>query len=599
MALLQNLNHVGGDDVVNTGEYYDPQTRGLARLVHRFAFGEFFSALFYAIISSGAVLASGVLTMRLENSQHTAGRLLMIALANGLGFAALLYTLDAYRDAHFRYDERQNFVALQVHAEVWVQVNASTGWCVPQNKTVICLLCTPSLPPHRARRCPPCLGPSPPITRLRGKIVAKRKAVERVHGIEMWGDRFDVLLARVEGSESGGGSSSGGVSIVRRDIPRPSIRLAVSVGDAVQCRLKGSAAWAHRAVVLRSVERSRSRSARDDAFSLLLGEQLQAQQSAAAPAFVVRIARADILSGRPCTLGGARLSAADGVVGPYGVVPVEGGVAPRRGAAGLAADVAKGSGGTAEPVGAPRSFFAADSSSILRGAGVEAVEWTLPVDALRVPHRSLHRVGHINPLITLACVLTGDVSLSHAVAFWIAQFFGSLIGCIWLSLAMTDAKRSALGMAIRDKSLGWFDGFAIEAMGTFVLVLAALFLFVRPHVSHRGSRWHATPLAAELAPLQLGLVLTALTMAAAPLTGASFNPARSIAPALLFNSFADIAVRCAFHYSSWLVAGGSLPPLLLSHSPPLLPSFLLPPFPSPPHCHAICRPLSRRSSSVR
>ena len=156
MAL--QTNHVGGDDVVNTGEYYDPQTRGLARLVHRFAFGEFFSALFYAIISSGAVLASGVLTMRLENSQHTAGRLLMIALANGLGFAALLYTLDAYRDAHFRYDERQNFVALQVHAEVWVQVNASTGWCVAVRTPQNCdLLALHPLPPSS-----PC-APLPPL----------------------------------------------------------------------------------------------------------------------------------------------------------------------------------------------------------------------------------------------------------------------------------------------------------------------------------------------------------------------------------------------------------------------------------------------------
>ena len=46
---------------MRSGEYFDPQALELGRLLHRLAFGEFFSALLYVVISSGAVLSSGAL----------------------------------------------------------------------------------------------------------------------------------------------------------------------------------------------------------------------------------------------------------------------------------------------------------------------------------------------------------------------------------------------------------------------------------------------------------------------------------------------------------------------------------------------------------
>ena len=72
-------------------------------------------------------------------------------------------------------------------------------------------------------------------------------------------------------------------------------------------------------------------------------------------------------------------------------------------------------------------------------------------------------------------------------------------------------------------------GYTLGSAFLLELVLTAVFVLVIALVTARG---HST----MLTPLVIGLTLTSLILVAAPVTNASFNPVRSVAPALFVPS---------------------------------------------------------------
>ena len=87
---------------------------------------------------------------------------------------------------------------------------------------------------------------------------------------------------------------------------------------------------------------------------------------------------------------------------------------------------------------------------------------------------------------------------------------------------------------------GAFQGFLVEGIGAFVLVLTVLAVALNPEIR----RWAA---------LAIGGALGFLVMVLGPLTGGSFNPARWFGPALVGNHFAD-----AWAYILGPIVGGLL-----------------------------------------
>lgn len=131
---------------------------------------------------------------------------------------------------------------------------------------------------------------------------------------------------------------------------------------------------------------------------------------------------------------------------------------------------------------------------------------------------------HVNPAVTLGILLRGGITASEAVAYWIAQVVGGLIGGAALKLMTSDFgdvtdQTGALG------SNTWGD--TINAGGAFLLevVLTFLLVFVVLLVTGRAA-------APGFAGLAIGLVLTVVHLVGIPLTGTSVNPARSLGPAV-------------------------------------------------------------------
>lgn len=160
----------------------------------------------------------------------------------------------------------------------------------------------------------------------------------------------------------------------------------------------------------------------------------------------------------------------------------------------------------------------ARDSSILRLAFVAAVFGGVVAGAIL----AFGRVSgtHINSAVTAAVLVRGRGFDRVLLLYFAAQIAACLAaGLLLRGLFAPDATTSFLGSTALAPHVTLPAGFALEVGGTFALALAALSV----------GRWTSRPAWQGGA---VGATLFALIMIVGPLTGASFNPARSIGPAL-------------------------------------------------------------------
>lgn len=130
---------------------------------------------------------------------------------------------------------------------------------------------------------------------------------------------------------------------------------------------------------------------------------------------------------------------------------------------------------------------------------------------------------HINPAITLGCMLSGRMKSGEGVMYMLFQVIGAFIGSgiIWLLTQNIDmAYATTTGANALGAGVSVVGGFLAEVVFTFVFVLVVL----GATDSKKG--------AGNFAGLAIGLSLVLVHIVCIPITGTSVNPARSIAPAV-------------------------------------------------------------------
>ncbi len=135
---------------------------------------------------------------------------------------------------------------------------------------------------------------------------------------------------------------------------------------------------------------------------------------------------------------------------------------------------------------------------------------------------ALGHVGgnHINPAVTLGLAVTGRFPWSHVPAYLAAQLVGATAGAAAV-LGVLGSEASDVGLGVAAYSgISWTQAFAAEFVGTFILV------FTVSGVIHRKA-------AAGFAGVAIGLVVFAVIIPVAPVTGAAVNPARTAGPMLV------------------------------------------------------------------
>ena len=129
---------------------------------------------------------------------------------------------------------------------------------------------------------------------------------------------------------------------------------------------------------------------------------------------------------------------------------------------------------------------------------------------------------HINPAITLGCVLTGRMEVKEGCMYMVFQIIGAFIGSALLALLTANVPGlDGTGANDLQANVTVMGGLLAEIIFTCVFVLVVL-----------GATSKTNGATNNFAGLAIGLSLILVHLVCIRYTGTSVNPARSIAPAV-------------------------------------------------------------------
>lgn len=139
--------------------------------------------------------------------------------------------------------------------------------------------------------------------------------------------------------------------------------------------------------------------------------------------------------------------------------------------------------------------------------------------------------GHFNPAVTLAALIDGRVSWKDAIGYVVAQVAGALAASLAILLLTTKTIVQASVNLPGPLAESQFDQ-ELHAFGAEI-ILTAVFIAVILTVTRK---------APDLAIVVIPFVLVAIHFVGIQISGASVNPARSLAPAVVTGTYQSLWV---------------------------------------------------------
>lgn len=137
--------------------------------------------------------------------------------------------------------------------------------------------------------------------------------------------------------------------------------------------------------------------------------------------------------------------------------------------------------------------------------------------------------GHFNPAVTLGLAVAGKFAWKDVVGYIIAQLVGGILASSLLVFLASGSSKTSGAIGHGFASTGYDSqsplGFGLGAVAVAEIVATAILVFVI-----QGATDKLNP--AGFAPIAIGFTLVMLNIAVVPISGGSFNPARSIATAI-------------------------------------------------------------------
>lgn len=153
-----------------------------------------------------------------------------------------------------------------------------------------------------------------------------------------------------------------------------------------------------------------------------------------------------------------------------------------------------------------------------------------------------YSMAHFNPAVTIGFAITRHAKWSDVPTYLLAQSIGGILGSVFV--LYTLGYHADLGLNRPDYSLDLFTFFGVEVLAT-ILLMGGILCIV-------STRVHGV-----VAGLVVGSVVAFDVWFFGPISGASMNPIRSLAPAIVTGIINDV----------WLYITapllGALPPALL------------------------------------
>ncbi len=126
--------------------------------------------------------------------------------------------------------------------------------------------------------------------------------------------------------------------------------------------------------------------------------------------------------------------------------------------------------------------------------------------------------AHLNPAVTLAFWTSGFFPRRLVIPYILAQIIGAISASVLLLVSLGEVANMGATLPLNDN---WLQSFVLELVLTFIL----MFVIFGSGLDRRAP--------VGFAGLAIGLTVAMEAAFMGPITGASMNPARSFAPALV------------------------------------------------------------------
>jgi MIP family channel proteins len=153
--------------------------------------------------------------------------------------------------------------------------------------------------------------------------------------------------------------------------------------------------------------------------------------------------------------------------------------------------------------------------------------------------------GHFNPAVSLGLAAARKFPAAEVGPYWIAQLAGGFVAALAIDAVYSERAVDSLNTA---PGLGISGGAAL----VLELITTALFVLVICTVATDDR----APWKGVMAPLLIGLFIFTAADAIGPASGGSFNPARSLDPAIYNWDFGDIWIYLVGPLLGGAIGGG-------------------------------------------
>lgn len=182
----------------------------------------------------------------------------------------------------------------------------------------------------------------------------------------------------------------------------------------------------------------------------------------------------------------------------------------------------------AEFVGTFALIFIGAGAGALGIGGVVGVAFAHGLVVLALAYAYGHLSGtHVNPAVTAGLLAAGKIDAKRAASYWFFQLLGGIVGAFALRWVLGGTETGLglpkladnLSVGLASVTISPLVGAVLEGLLAFFLVNTVL------NAAVSGK-------AGNLAGVAIGMTLVFNLLMGGPLTGAAFNPARYLGPAL-------------------------------------------------------------------
>jgi aquaporin Z len=140
--------------------------------------------------------------------------------------------------------------------------------------------------------------------------------------------------------------------------------------------------------------------------------------------------------------------------------------------------------------------------------------------------------GAYNPAVTVGLAIAGKLTPAKAGIYIVAQLLGAVAAALSLIVIFTETQVEAVRLGVPQVGPGYEASAALFA--EVILTFFLMYVIFGSAVDQRGNK--------AIAPLAIGLTITADVFAMGAVTGAAMNPSRHFGPALVEGLWTDFWV---------------------------------------------------------